>query len=110
MKTIGARELKERLDSGENIRLVNALEEHKFRFKHIPGSLNLFSKKDVEIALKQDDTVIVYCSDTTCPRSIILYEMMSSMGYTNITRFAGGLMEWENQGYPLTGEGVLQEG
>jgi rhodanese-related sulfurtransferase len=107
MKTITARELKERLDSGESLRLVNALEEPKFRFKHIAGSLNLFEKKDIESSLGKNETIVVYCSDVTCPRSIILYEMMNSLGYTNVTRFAGGLMEWENQGFPLEGEGVL---
>jgi len=110
MRTITAQELKSKLDSGENIKLVNALEEPKFRFKHIPGSLNIFEKRDVQMFLGKNDEVVVYCSDVTCPRSIILYEMMNSMGYTNVARFAGGLMEWENNGYPLLGEGVLQVG
>jgi len=37
MKTISAKELKQKIDTGEKIRLVNALEENKFRLKHIPA-------------------------------------------------------------------------
>jgi rhodanese-related sulfurtransferase len=110
MRTITATDLKARIDSGETLILINALEEPKFRYKHIPGSVNLFDKHEVQARIKKDDAVVVYCTDVACPRSITLYEMMNSLGYTNVTRFAGGLMEWESQGYPLEGEGVLQVG
>ncbi|MBI3511348.1 MAG: rhodanese-like domain-containing protein [Bacteroidetes bacterium] len=104
MNSINARELKQRIDSGEDLRLVNAMEENKFRARHIPGSLNLFTKEGIENTLKKNDRIIVYCTDFSCNKSILLYHLLDAMGYEYIFRFAGGLVEWEDAGYPLAGE------
>ena len=106
MKTINAKELKQRLDAGEHIKLVNALEENKFRLKYIPGSLNIYRKEDLEKNLGSEETIVVYCTDTGCNKSIILYQLLEALGYKNVIRFAGGLLEWENEGYKLEGETV----
>lgn len=106
MKTITAKELKRRIDTGEKIKLVNALEENKFRLKHIPGSLNLFRKEDFEKNLTKDEPIVVYCTDKACNKSISLYQLLEALGYQNVLRFSGGLYEWENEGYQLEGEMV----
>ncbi len=106
MKTITAKELKQRIDSGEPIKLVNALEENKFCLKHIPGSLNLYRREDLENNLGKEDKIIVYCTDTVCNKSIILYQLLEALGYKNVFRFSGGLNEWESEGYELEGEKV----
>ncbi len=104
MKTINAKELKQRLDAGEQIKLVNALEESKFRLKHIPNSLNIYRKEDLEKNLGSEKVIVVYCTDTDCNKSIILYQLLEALGYKNVIRFSGGLLEWENEGYQLEGE------
>jgi|SRR5215475_9327258 len=104
MNLITALELKQRLDAGEQIILVNAMEENKFRAKHIPGSLNLFEKEEIQKSLRKSDDIIVYCTDKSCNKSIVLYYLLESMGYEHVRRFAGGLMEWENCGFRLEGE------
>jgi rhodanese-related sulfurtransferase len=106
MNTINAHDLKKRLEANDCPLLVNAMEENKFRALHIPGSMNLFRKEDIEKKLNKDDTIIVYCTDQTCNKSILLYQLLEVMGYKNISRFAGGLREWEDAGYPLEGEMV----
>ena len=106
MKHVTAKELKTSLDSSERIKLVNALEENKFRLKHIPGSINIFRKEDIQNNLIQSEKIIVYCTDSACNRSIILYQWLEALGYDNMYRFAGGLVEWEKEGYPLEGEMV----
>ena len=53
--------------------------------------------------LKQNDEIVVYCTDYACNKSIILYHLLESMGYKNIYRFAGGLREWETMGFPIVG-------
>ncbi|MDQ3099758.1 MAG: rhodanese-like domain-containing protein [Bacteroidota bacterium] len=104
MNTITAKELKQRIDSHEKLKLINAMEENKFRLKHIPNSLNLFRKEDFEKSLSKDEQIVVYCTDNTCNKSRILYQLLEELGYKNITRFAGGMNEWENEGYTLEGE------
>ena len=104
MRTITAKKLKQRIDAGEKIKLVNALEENKFRMKHIPGSLNLFRREDLEKNLSKDEQIVVYCTDTACNKSIMLYQLLEAIGYKNVTRFSGGMCEWEDEGYKLEGE------
>ncbi len=106
MNTINAQQLKHRIDAGEPVLLINALDESKFRAKHIPGSLNLFRKEDIEKSLKKDDDIVVYCTDQTCNKSILLYHLLEIMGYEHICRFAGGMREWDDAGYPLEGDMV----
>ncbi len=106
MNLINAEQLKKRLDAGEHVFLINAMEENKYRAKHIPGSLNLFTKEGIEKAVNKNDDIVVYCTDTACNKSILLYYLLDAMGYKQICRFAGGLLEWENAGFPLEGEMV----
>ncbi len=104
MNTINAQQLKHRLDDREPILLINAMEENKFRAKRIPGSLNIFRKEDIEQKLGKDDEIVVYCTDLACNKSVLLYQLLEVMGYTHVCRFAGGMREWEDAGYPLEGE------
>lgn len=104
MKTISAKELKQRIDAGEKIKLVNALEESKFRIKHIPGSLNIYRREDLEKNLGKEEQIVVYCTDYACNKSVMLYQLLEAIGYKNVTRFSGGMYEWENEGYKLEGE------
>ena len=106
MKTINAQQLKHRLDAGEHVLLINAMEENKFRAKHIPGSLNLFTKEGIEKSLNKNDDIVVYCTDQACNKSVLLYHLLDALGYKQICRFAGGLLEWEDAGFPLEGEMV----
>jgi rhodanese-related sulfurtransferase len=91
MKLINAQELKAKLDRGDEIRLVMALDRHAYDRLHIPGSLHF---DDMAAAVKQldpRDEVIVYCSNRLCPASIKAYMQLRSRGFTNLYRFAGGL-------------------
>ena len=106
MNLINAEQLKQRLDAGEHIYLINAMEENKYRAKHIPGSLNLFTKEGIEKAVNKNDDIVVYCTDRACNKSILLYHLLDALGYKQLCRFAGGLLEWEDAGFPLEGEMV----
>ena len=104
MNLISCEELKRKMDQHEQFKLVNAMEESKFRAAHIPGSINIYEKEDIQKMLILDDQIIVYCSDESCNRSIMLYQLLDDYGYKNKFRFAGGLNEWQNAGFELIGE------
>lgn len=107
MKEITLQELQLKLLIGDSsFKLVNALEPSRFRLRHIPGSLNLFAKADIEKHLGKDDEIVIYCSDRCCARSISLYHQLSYMGYKRVSRFAGGLIEWERNNLPLQAIGL----
>lgn len=106
MKLINAKELKQRLDAGESIKLICALAHASFEATRIPGSLNCLVKEDVEKLLDKEDEIVVYCSDVACNNSIRMYHLLDSLGYKKVTRFSGGLLEWESLGFPLVGSKV----
>ncbi|MBV7326696.1 rhodanese-like domain-containing protein [Chloroflexi bacterium TSY] len=103
MRTISGKELKAKLDRGDDFKLVMTLNEWAFRAKHIPGSIYLASQEQVESTLRPDDEIVVYCTNPACSASITAYEALTAQGFTNVVRYAGGIQEWEGAGYPIEG-------
>jgi rhodanese-related sulfurtransferase len=106
IRVIDASELKRKLDDGEDFKLVNALGEWEFRAKHIPGSLHFPTADDAFASLEPTDEIIVYCSNPSCRASASMYKELVDRGYENVRRFEGGMLAWEDAGYPLEGEWV----
>ncbi|MBM4438270.1 MAG: rhodanese-like domain-containing protein [Actinobacteria bacterium] len=103
MRLIARDELKARLDRGDDFRLVNALGGWAHRAKHIPGSLNFATPEESLKVLKRDEDIVVYCSNPKCIASISAYLFLESHGYAKVTRYAGGIEDWDAAGYPLEG-------
>jgi rhodanese-related sulfurtransferase len=104
MDEINAIELKERIDRGDDFKLVMTLGELAFQGKHIPGSIDLHDPESLQRELQPEDDIVVYCSDKLCPASMMAYHFLHNQGYTHVVRFSGGLSEWEQAGFPLEGE------
>jgi rhodanese-related sulfurtransferase len=104
IRTIGREELKAKLDRGDPVRLIMALNRWAYEAKHIPGSLHFDTPEALYAAIRPDDEVIVYCSHVDCLSSVALYRDLVARGYHNVRRYAGGLLDWEDAGLPLDGE------
>jgi rhodanese-related sulfurtransferase len=104
--TIARDELKGKLDKGEPIKLVMALNRWAFDAKHIPGSIHFDDPDDLYSSLQKDDEIIVYCSNVDCLSSVALYRALVERGYRNVRRYAGGLLDWEEAGLTLEGSSV----
>jgi rhodanese-related sulfurtransferase len=104
IRTIGREELKAKLDRGDPVRLIMALNRWAYEAKHIPGSLHFDTPEALYAAIRPDDEVIVYCSHVDCLSSVALYRDLVARGYRNVRRYAGGLLDWEDAGLPLDGE------
>ena len=103
---IEARELKEKLDRGDEFKLVNALGDWEGRGQHIPGSLHFPTLEEALSSLNPDDEIVVYCSNPRCLASQMMYQELQERGFKNVRRFEGGVAAWEEAGYPLEGEWV----
>jgi rhodanese-related sulfurtransferase len=103
---INREQLKQKLDRGDKFKLVNALGEWAFNAKHIPGSINISKIEDAKKILNPSEEIIIYCSNPSCIASIIGYQLLTRMGYKNVRRYAGGIVDWEEAGYPLEGDFV----
>jgi rhodanese-related sulfurtransferase len=106
MQLISRDELKRKLERKDQFQLVMALGDWEYRAKHIPGSLHFLTPQDALASLAQDDEIIVYCASYDCPASVFAYQYLVRHGYTHVRRYAGGILDWEEAGYPLEGEMV----
>ena len=106
IRTIDRDELKARLDGGQPPVLIMALNRWAFDAKHIPGSVHFDTPDELYAAVRPDDEVVVYCSQTDCLSSVALYRDLVRRGYRDVRRYSGGLLDWEEAGYPLAGEAV----
>ena len=104
MELICREELKEKLDRKDDIKLVMVLGDWQFRAMHIPGSLNISAPEIAHELLDLDDEVVVYCSNPACAASVIAYTQLVDHGYKHVRRYAGGISDWEEAGYPVEGE------
>ena len=103
MKLIDREELKEKLDRRDDFKLVMVIGDWGFRAKHIPDSLNIAAPEVATAELGPDDEIVVYCSGDSCPASRYAYQLLTERGYKNVRRYAGGISDWEEAGYPIEG-------
>ena len=106
MRLISREELKEKLDRGDDFKLVMVLGEWAFLAKHIPGSINISSPHQCRDMLSPEDEIVVYCSGVACVSSMMAYRTLVDDGFNNVHRYAGGLPDWEDAGYQVEGEMV----
>jgi rhodanese-related sulfurtransferase len=104
IRTIGRDELKAKLDRGDPFKLIMALNRWAFDAKHIPGSLHFDTPEALYAAVHPDDEVVVYCSNVDCLSSVAMYRDLVRRGYSDVRRYSGGLVDWEEAGLPLDGE------
>jgi rhodanese-related sulfurtransferase len=107
MDLIDVEELREKLDRGDDFKLVMTLGEWEYRAKHIPGSLLVSTVEEGLEALDPGDEIVLYDSGPNCTASRMAYRILEAHGYGRVRRYVGGLEEWESAGYPLKGEHVV---
>ena len=101
MNLIDRHELREKLERGDEFTLVMTLSEVAFRAKHIPTSVHFETIGDALDVLDRAEEIVVYCSDVHCAASIYAYSFLEREGYADVRRYAGGIADWEEAGYPL---------
>lgn len=99
MQTITAEQLKQRLDSGEKINLLDVRENHeRAEFNiggiHIPlGAIQTMQLDDIE-GLKNEE-LIVYCRSGN--RSGMAALFLEQVGFTNTINLVGGMLNWQDK-------------
>ena len=99
MKTITVDELKARLDSGEDVHLVDVREDHEradFNIGGIHQKLGLIQTMQTDpIDDWKDEEVIMYCRSGN--RSGQASMILETMGFTNVVNLTGGMLAWEDK-------------
>jgi len=102
MHTITREELKQKLEQGEEVAVWMASDPQTYTKIHIPGT-EVFKSQDSLRKIGANSEIVVYCINSVCYTSYMLYRYLRSIGYTNIRRYSGGIEDWETAGYPLAG-------
>ena len=97
-------EVKQKLDKGDKILLVDVREQSEFAKDHLPGAIHLGKgviERDVEARVLDVRTpMILYCGGGF--RSAMAADNLQKMGYTNVLSMDGGVREWREKNYPMT--------
>jgi rhodanese-related sulfurtransferase len=99
-------EVKQKLDHGDKVLLVDVREESEFAKDHLPGAIHLGKgviERDIEKQVPDVKTpMILYCGGGF--RSAMAADNLQKMGYTNVISMDGGVREWREKNYPMTRE------
>lgn len=99
MKNISPEEVKQRLDAGEDLHLIDVREPHEHAAFNIGGILlplgKIQSMDTEDIDDLKDKEVILYCRSGN--RSGIAAMTLTSMGFTNTNNLVGGMLAWEEK-------------
>ena len=93
---ITVKELKRRIDAGEDVQLIDVREPYEFQIAQIGGKL--IPQNDVPQRLAEidrDREVVVHCR--TGGRSQKIAEFLKQSGYPRVVNLAGGILAWSDE-------------
>ena len=99
MQTITVAALKEKLDAGEKINLLDVREPHEHAAFNIGGHLlplGLVQSLQIdEIEHLKEETVYIYCRSGNRSGQACL--MLEPYGFKNVINVTGGMLAWQEQ-------------
>lgn len=96
MNDITVQELKQRLDAGENIHMIDVREAGERAEFNIGGEfipLGFLIQKLDELSDMKDEEIVVYCRSGA--RSGLAKEFMTQRGFDKVRNLLGGMMAWQ---------------
>jgi len=99
MQNITPEEVKQRLDKGERLNLIDVREPYENAEFNIGGKLlplgKIQSMQTEDIDDLKDEEVILYCRSGN--RSGIAAMILDQMGFTNTKNLTGGMLAWQQK-------------
>ena len=100
-------ELQARLESGDELVLIDALSPMAYAHSHLPGAINITPDWVDGRARRRipdlDADVVVYCADADCDSSVLVARRLVELGYRNVRHYVEGKRDWVEAGYPVEG-------
>jgi sulfur-carrier protein adenylyltransferase/sulfurtransferase len=93
---ISVKELKRRIDAGEDVQLIDVREPYEYQIAQIGGKL--IPQNDVPNRLAEidrDREVVVHCRSGA--RSQRIAELLAQAGYPRVVNVAGGILAWSDE-------------
>jgi len=105
IKILTKEELRDKINQGEEFKLVDVRDTLDYQKEHIVGALHLLisdmNQEKLEEMFNKDDLIITYSLDRDCPAKIIAAKKFVEFGYPNVLAYQGSWKEWKESGYPV---------
>lgn len=99
--TTGPVELKQMIDSNENINIVDVRSSEDFVKGHISGAINLPKQRwNTNTGLKNDRVNIIYCYSEVCHLAAAAAKEFAERGFA-VMELEGGFQEWQHYNMPI---------
>lgn len=96
MANITVQELKERMDNGEKLTIIDVRETYEFEEGNIPGATNiplaLVPLRIDELEEYRNTELIMQCRSGA--RSAAATQVLQNSGFTNVRNLEGGILAW----------------
>jgi rhodanese-related sulfurtransferase len=103
--TITLTELRAKLDTGEELTLVEALGPAYYEEAHLPRAINIPHEQVDALAPSllpdKQAQIVVYCANGPCRNSGIAALRLERLGYTSVRDYHEGKAEWIAAGLPI---------
>lgn len=96
-------EVKQTLDSGEEITVLDVREPAEWEEGHVPGATHLprglLEYRAATDLPDKDQRIVTHCA--LGGRGALAASTLTEMGYTNVANMEGGLNAWRERGHEL---------
>lgn len=96
MSDITSEELKQRMDNGEKLHVIDVREPHEYEEFNIGGELiplGTLPSKLAELENLKDEEVIVHCRSGARSNNAKLF--LEDAGFSNVRNLVGGMLDWQ---------------
>ena len=105
VRQVDALTLKEWMETGNNVILVDARAEEDYAAGHLPGAVSLLNsevEKKAKSLLPGGVRIVVYSNDAECPASGLVAGKLDRMGFGPVYDYNASYRDWVQRGYPLS--------
>lgn len=99
--------LREEMKKGTSMTVVDLQESAKYTHSHIPGAVNVpaevFEQEYASLLKDKDSVLVLYGEFDELGKGTKFGEILEAAGYQKVGRIVGGLMGWQEAGYPTEG-------
>jgi len=107
MMDVTPQKLKQEVESGKSVTIVDLQVADAYEHSHIPGAVNLpldaFEAEYASVLKDKDAIVVLYGEYDELGKGSKAAETLEAAGYTRIGHVVGGIRGWQEAGYPTEG-------
>jgi len=94
-----------KLVDAKEVLFIDARPLALYKRGHIPGAIsvpyNSAEKEKLMADIAKDKEIVSYCYSARCSMAHKLADSLRKLGYTHVSIFEGGIVEWTKAKYPL---------